>query len=127
MKIFIWIFFNALILFSIQYFIPYNEALKEWVLVTWWIKTFFIGWVVLWLLNTTIKPILKILGLPFILLTLWLFSLVINSVILVLMQNIISILSIDWSTYSINWLVNFLIAVAILSIFNTIYSVLLKK
>lgn len=127
MKVFVWILFNALMLFIIQYFIPYNETLKEWVLVTWWITTYIIGWVILWVLNFTVKPILKIFGFPLIILTLWLFSLVINGILLLLIQKIIYVLNVNWSTYEINWALNFIIAVAIFTIFNTIYSVLIKK
>jgi len=127
MKVFVWILFNALILFAIEYFIPYNATLKEWVLVTWWMATYFIWWTIMWGLNLTVKPVLKMFGFPLIILTLWLFALVINWILLLLIQKIISALNVNWSTYEIYWWMNFVIAVAIFTIFNTIYSVLIKK
>ncbi|MDD3120509.1 MAG: phage holin family protein [Candidatus Gracilibacteria bacterium] len=127
MKVFVGILFNALMLFIIQYFIPYNETLKEGVLVTGGITTYIIGGVILGVLNFTVKPILKIFGFPLIILTLGLFSLVINGILLLLIQKIIYVLNVNGSTYEINGALNFIIAVAIFTIFNTIYSVLIKK
>lgn len=120
MKIIISILFNALILFAITYFLPDVKAL-------WELKLFFIGWVVLWVLNFFVKPILKIIWLPFILLTFWLFILVINGIILFLLEKIIIGLNIDWVEFALNGTANFIIAVAIFTIFNTIYNTFIKR
>lgn len=120
MKIFISVVFNWLILFAISQFMP------EWVTAIWGLKLYFVWWVVLWLLNFTVRPLLKILWLPFLILTLGLFIFVINGVILYLLQNIIRWLNIAWVEFEIKWIVNFIIAVAIFSIFNTMYNTFLK-
>jgi len=121
MKIFVSILFNALILFAIWYLMP------EWVIETWWTKLYFIWWVILWILNFVVKPILKLIWLPFLILTFWLFIFVINWIILYLLQKIILGLSIEGVSFEINWFGNFIIAVAIFSVFNTIYNTFLKK
>ncbi|EKD66828.1 MAG: hypothetical protein ACD_49C00009G0053 [uncultured bacterium (gcode 4)] len=119
MKIIISIIFNALILFAITYFLPDVKAL-------WDLKLFFIWWVVLWVLNFFVRPILKIIWLPFILLTFWLFILVINGIILFLLEQIIKGLNIEWVEFALNGTANFIIAVAIFTIFNTIYNTFIK-
>ena len=120
MKIIISILFNALILFAITYFLPDVKAL-------WELKLFFIGWVVLWVLNFFVRPILKIIWLPFILFTFWLFILVINGIILFLLEKIIIGLNIEWVSFALNGTANFIIAVAIFTIFNTIYNTFIKR
>lgn len=127
MKIFFSILFNALILYAIVFFMPFQETLEVWVKATWDLKLYFVGWVVLGLLNFAIRPILKLLGLPFIIVTFGLFILVINGVILFLLEKIIAWLSIPWVTFSIHGILNFIIAVAIFTIFNTIYNTFFKK
>jgi len=119
MKIIISIIFNALILFAITYFLPDVKAL-------WDLKLFFIWWVVLWVLNFFVRPILKIIWLPFILFTFWLFILVINGIILFLLEKIIIGLNIEWVEFALNGTANFIIAVAIFTIFNTIYNTFIK-
>ncbi|EKE27669.1 MAG: hypothetical protein ACD_3C00174G0001 [uncultured bacterium (gcode 4)] len=131
MKIFFSILFNALILYAIAFFMPgiYDDKnmLISWVAAVWGIKLYFIGWVILGLLNFVVKPLLKILWLPFIILTFWLFMLVINWIILYLLQKIIAGLSIPDVTFEIKWILNFIIAVAIFTVFNIIYNTFLKK
>lgn len=121
MKVLISILVNAFILFLIWYFMP------AWVREVWWMKLYFIWWVVLWILNSVIRPILKIIWFPFLILTFWLFIFVINGVILFLLQKIILGLNIEWVTFEINWFANFVIAVAIFTVFNTIYNTFLKS
>ncbi|MDD2745059.1 MAG: phage holin family protein [Candidatus Gracilibacteria bacterium] len=119
MRIFLSIFFNGLILYGMSYLLPEIVA-------TGGIKLYFVAGVVLGLLNTFIKPILKILGFPFVIITFGLFTLVINGVILGLLQKIIEILNIVGVTYSFGGWVNFAIAVVIFSIFNTLYGTFFK-
>lgn len=120
MKIFVSIVFNWLILYAISYFMP------EWVTALGGLKLYFIWWVILGILNFTVRPLLKLLWLPFLLLTFGLFILVINGIILYLLQNIIAWLNINWIEFKIIWFANFVIAVAIFSFFNTMYNTFLK-
>ncbi|EKE27190.1 MAG: hypothetical protein ACD_4C00008G0002 [uncultured bacterium (gcode 4)] len=119
MKIFVSVLFNAMILFALTYFLP-------WITYSWWWKLFLIGWLILWILNFTVRPILKLFWLPFIFLTFWLFVLVINWIILWLLEMIIKSLNFEDISFFINWGFNFVIAVAIFTIFNTIYNTFIK-
>jgi putative membrane protein len=119
MKIFFSILLNASILYAIAYLIPEVTALWGW-------QLYLVAGVILGVLNTFIKPILKVLGFPFIIITFGLFTLVINGVILLLLQKIISFLNISGVAYSIDGWTNFAIAVVIFSIFNTIYGAFFK-
>jgi len=79
-------------------------------------------------MNVTIRPILKILSLPFFLLFFGLVVFVINGIILKLFDYIINnLLVIPWVSYTINWNINFVIAVAIFTILNMLYSLLFSK
>ncbi len=133
------IFFNALILWLITFLLWANAwAGIENGVVLWCldcsfssleaIKTYLIGGVILGLLNAFIRPILKILTLPLYFILMWAVSLVINATVLFLLGFIINdLLAIAWVTYEINGIVNFIIAVAIFTFLNTIYSVLFSK
>ncbi len=140
MKILFSIILNALILYVIVILLWENteEWLKSWITLWCWEnclpnsieawKTFLIWWIILWLINVTVKPVLKILSFPFYILTFWLFSIVINAVILGLLTYILNdILQIAWVWYNINWWVNFIIAVAIFTILNMFYALLFFK
>lgn len=136
MKILISIIINSFILYAITYLLAANpeEGIKAW--VTLWctncsylgveaIKTYLIWWIVLWVINMTIRPILKILSLPLFFLFFWLVVFAINAIVLKLFTYIINdILIIPWVAYNIDWWVNFIIAVAIFTILNMVYSFL---
>jgi len=140
MKILFSIILNALILYIIVILLWENS--KEWIekWVTLWClnncspnsieawKTFLVWWIILWFINITIKPILKILSFPFFILSFWLISIVINALLLGLLTYIINnILQISWIWYTINWSMNFIIAVAIFTILNMFYTLLFFK
>lgn len=130
MKILFSIILNASILYLLNYFLGANSSwtVAAWIAVTWWIKTYLIWGVILWLLNVTIKPILKILSIPLFFVFLWLVSFLVNWVVLWLFDRIINtILIIPWVTYTINGWINFIIAVAIFTILNMVYSLLFSK
>ncbi|MBP8016492.1 phage holin family protein [Candidatus Gracilibacteria bacterium] len=127
MKILISILFNGLILFAISYFLPYNATTQTGVIATGSWQLYITGGLVLGVLNFAIKPILKLLGLPFIIISLGLFMFVINGIILYLLEMIIKGLSIEGVGFTIKGIIEFIIAVAIFTIFNTIYNTLIKK
>lgn len=130
MKIFLSILFNALILYALTYLLSMNPEkwVEAWIIVEWWIKTYIIWWALLGIINITIKPVLKILSLPLFFVFLWLVAFIINWVILWLLDYIFNeILVIPWITYTINWAVNFIIAVAIFTILNMFYTILFSK
>lgn len=130
MKIFLSILFNALILFALTYLLSANpeKSVEAWIIVEWWVKTYIIWWALLWLINVIIKPILKILSLPLFFVFLWLVSFIVNWVVLWLLDYIFNkILVIPGVSYSINGVINFIIAVAIFTILNMFYSLLFSK
>ena len=126
MKIFFSILLNASILFLIAYFLNTDSETSA-VLVSWGWKTYLFWGFILWLLNVFIKPVLKIIWLPFFFIfpIIWL---VINAIILWLLQKAInSALILPDMSYTINWWVNFIIAVAIFTFLNMVYSILFSK
>lgn len=130
MKILISIIINASILFIITYLLSGNHVkwISDWVVATGWLNTYLLGWIILWVINITVKPLLKILALPFFFLFFWLSVFIVNAVVLKLFDYIINdALLINWMSYRIDWWINFVIAVAIFTILNMIYSLLFFK
>lgn len=127
MKILISVLANALILFGVAYFLPYDSVTQTGVVATGGWQLYMAGGIILGLLNVIVRPILKIFGFPFIILTFGLFILVINAIILWLLEKAIHVIGISWVSYDINGTVIFAIAVAIFTVFNTIASALTKK
>lgn len=133
MKVFLSILINALILYVLTFLLWENAArgIEAWIIVEWWIVTYVIWWVVLWLINLTVKPILKLLSLPFFFLFYWIATLLINGIVLRLLDYLLNdVLMIEGVTYHFNWWIfsiNFLIAVAIFTILNMFYSLLFSK
>lgn len=139
MKILFSIIINAFILFIITYLLAANpdKEISAWVILGCWDcgynsleawKIYLIWGIILWLINVTIRPILKILSLPLFFLFFWLVVFVINAIILWILNFIINdLLMIPWISYQINWWINFAIAVAIFTILNMFYSILFSK
>ena len=126
MKILFSILLNASILFALQYLL--NTNIETGITIAWEPQIYIIGGLILWLMNITIKPILKILTIPLFFVFLWLVSFIVNWLILWLLEYIINdILIIPWMMYQVNWTVNFIIAVAIFTILNMFYSLLFSK
>ncbi len=139
MKILLSILWNALILYLITYLLAGNpeRAISDGVLLACdncsytsieALKTYLLWGIILWIINTTIRPVLKILSLPLFFLFLWLASILINGIVLYLFSYILNeILIIPWVGYTIIGTLNFIIAVAIFTFFNTLFSLLLFK
>jgi putative membrane protein len=130
MRILFSIFINASILFLMTYLLAENpiKAIPAGIIVEGWWKTYLIGWIILWIINVTIRPILKILSIPLFFVFFFLTTFIINAVILKLFDYIVNeILIIPWVSYSIEWGVNFIIAVAIFTILNIVSQLLFIK
>jgi putative membrane protein len=82
------------------------------------IKLFIIGGVIIGLLNTFAKPLMKILSLPFVIITAGLFLIVINAIILFLTQWVINAMAFRDVTLAFEGLGSYLIAAIILGIIN---------
>lgn len=130
MKILFSIIINALILYMLTYLLAANpdKWVIDWITVAWWWKTYLLGGIILWIINTTVRPILKILSLPLFFIFFWLVVFVINWVILKLFEYIINdALKIPGVSYNIDWWINFIIATTIFTVLNVIYQMFFKK
>ncbi len=138
-KILFSILLNSFTLFAIAFFLSSNPEkwLTDWVILCWWhcelfsqeaFITYVIWWIIMWFLNYTIRPILKILSLPFYIFFFFLVSFIINFIIFRFFSFIINdILQMPEVSYVISWEVNFIIAVAIFTFLNMFYSLLFLK
>jgi len=132
MKLIFSILINALILWAVAYFMSGNPELTAGIILpeaVWdQYKTFIVGWFLLWIINVTIRPILNILSLPFYLIFFGLVVFIVNGVILKLLTYIMSvILIIPWVKFEFATTIDFVIAVAIFTILNMVYSLLFFK
>jgi len=139
MKILFSIIINGFILYIITYLLGPDPAksIQAWVIL--WcgdcsyssleaLKTYILGWIIIWIINVTIRPILKILSLPLFFIFFGLVAFLVNGIILKLFAYIINdILIIPGVWYEINGMINFSIAVAIFTILNMVYSLLIFK
>jgi uncharacterized membrane protein YvlD (DUF360 family) len=105
-----------------------EKGITAWIVVVGWLKTYIIWGIILWIINATIRPILKILSIPLFFVFFWLVVFIINGVILKLFDHIVNkILVIPDVSYTIEWWVNFVIAVAIFTILNIVSQLLFSK
>lgn len=132
MKLIFSIIINAIILYILWFFLSWNDSLEAWIIIspTWidmW-KTLLLWGLIIWIINLTIKPILNIISLPFYLLFFGLVTFVVNWIILKLFTYIVNVLLvIPGIEYSIPNTFDFIIAVAIFTILNMVYSILFFK
>jgi putative membrane protein len=111
---------NALALFVLV------EFLEE-VSGTGGIKLFIIGGIIIGLLNVSVKPLLKILSIPFVVLTAGLFLVVINAVILYFTQWVINTMEFRDVRLYFAGLGSYLISAIILGVINWAENLLIKK
>lgn len=90
------------------------------------IKVYLIGGIILGILNTFVKPIMKILSLPFVLITAGLFLIAINAFILYLTQWVINVMDFQGTFLNFDGLGAYLIAGIILGIINWATNIFLK-
>ncbi|MCH2188461.1 phage holin family protein [Candidatus Gracilibacteria bacterium] len=129
MKTLISILLNALILYIMAFLLGENSAkgLEAGIVVTGGIKTYILGGIILGVMNVTLRPIIKIVSFPLVFIFFGLVAFFINGITLKAFNTIMQILVIPGVTYQINGWVNFLIAVAIFTILNMVYSFLSPK
>lgn len=110
-RIFIGIVLNALALYAVAYFIEdlnYQGGLLF----------FAIGGLIIGVLNTLLKPIMKIVTLPIVFITGGLFLIVINTIILWLTKQIIDIIHVSGISLEIKGFITYLIGGFLLGIIN---------
>jgi len=112
---------NALIVYLISKYIP-----QLWLSVEFFgqpnLEIFFWIWLAFWLINDVLKWLIKILSFPFTLLTLWLFSVIINILMLYLFKYGVNY----FDFWVVVWLWN-LFQVFLLSIVISLFNLLFKK
>jgi putative membrane protein len=118
-RILIGVLINALSLYVLV------EFLDE-VVGTGGIKLFIIGGVIIGVLNLFVKPIMKILSLPFVIITAGLFLIVINAFILFLAQWVINTMAFRDVTLVFAGVGSYLIAAIVLGIINWAQNLLFK-
>lgn len=125
MKIFFSILLNGLILYIIYYFLGSESVIVEGGEYGW--QAFALWWLILWLLNSTVKPLLKLLGFPLFFIY-PIVILVINAIILWLLWITLNeILALDGIRYDILGGIDFVIATFIAAFFNGIFGLLFGK
>jgi len=90
------------------------------------IKLYIIGGLIIGLLNVFIKPVMKILSIPFVIITAGLFLIVINALILFFAEWIINTMAFRDVTLHFEGLGSYLISAIILGIINWVHNLLLK-
>ncbi len=106
------IFGNILALYAAFWFVPGFSF-------TGGIKEYAIAGIVLGLLNMTVKPVIKLISMPFIILTLGLFTIVINALLLWLVDYIFDFIAIR-DIYTLLW------ATVVVAFVNLIISGIVK-
>ncbi len=139
MKILFSILYNAGILFAMTYLLgpSIDGSIEAGIVLGCWDcsynsldawKTYLTGGIILWVINVTIRPILKILSLPLFFVFFGLVVFIINWVLLKLFDYIVNqLLIIPGVSYTIMGWQNFIIAVAIFTVLNMVYSILFSK
>ena len=90
------------------------------------IKLFIIGGVILGVINTFVKPLMKILSLPFVIITAGLFLIVINAIVLYLTQWVINIMEFRDVRLYFAGIGSYLIAAIVLGLLNWAQNLFLK-
>ena len=134
------IIINAGILYAITYLLWSNPAqwVSDWIILgcspecsytsidAW--KTYLIGGIIIWIMNVTIRPLLKILSLPLYLIFFSFVGFLVNGIVLWLFDYIVNnIIQMPGISYTIDGTINFVIAVAIFTFLNMFHSLVFSK
>jgi len=112
-KILLWIIASAVAIYITAEYLP------QYLNIEWWIKAFFLSWLIFWILNTFFKPILKLISLPFIIITAWLFIIVINSIVIFSLSYFFNAMPTLNVIFEIKWgILSYLIVWFVLSVIN---------
>lgn len=119
-RIILAIILNGLALYAVTRFVPEIVATGGFTL-------FALSGIILGLLNTFIKPLLKLLSLPFIFLSAGLFLVVINAALLFVLQEALIILEITGVSLAITGIGTYLWAGFLLGLVNWVENLFFKK
>ncbi|MBP9718524.1 phage holin family protein [Candidatus Gracilibacteria bacterium] len=113
-KIIIGVLLNALALYGVIYFLP------DEIRYTGGIPFFIIGGLVMGVLNTFVKPVLKLLSLPIQIITIGLSLMVLNGIIFWIFHEVIDTLAIDMITLTVARKKSYFLAGVLFGIINWI-------
>ena len=114
-KVILWVAASGLAIFITA------KVLPAYLIVEWWLVAYWLLWLVFWLLDSIIKPVLKLISIPFILITAGLFMIIINAVVIYLLEYFFTGMPTLNVVFDIQWWSLYYAAVAvILSIINYI-------
>ncbi|MBP7057744.1 phage holin family protein [Candidatus Gracilibacteria bacterium] len=119
-KIVIGIIINALALYAVTYFMPEVEY-------TGGVKFFVIAGLIIGVLNTFIKPLMKLLSFPLMIMTIGLFSFVINAIIFWLTVKIVNVIHVSEVTMNVKGVFTYLVAALVFGIVNWIIHIFIKN
>jgi len=119
-KIILGILLNGLALFAVTYFLPEVQY-------TGGLKFFIIGGLIIGILNTFVKPLMKLLSFPLMILTVGLFSIVINAIIFWLTVKLVNVIHIADVTMTVNGVVTYLVAALVFGIVNWLIHIIIKN
>ncbi len=118
-KLIINIGLNGFALFLLTYFI-------ETITYTGGIRFFIIGGIVLGIFNFVIRPLLKILALPFILFASWLVLILINIILLIFIDYFFEFIEFRDISFQIQGIENYIIGAIVFGVINWILNFLKK-
>lgn len=119
-KIFLGIALNALALYVVTYFlsdVQYTGGLKFFV---------FAGLIIA-VLNTFIKPLMKILSFPLMIMTIGLFSIVINVIIFWLTVKIVNVIHVSDVSVTVNGVLTYIVAAIVFGVVNWVIHIFIKN
>ena len=119
-KIILGVLLNALALYAVTYF------LKE-VQYTGGIKFFLVAGLIIGILNVFVKPLMKVLSFPFMIITVGLFSIVINAIIFWLTLKVVNLIQVADVTMRVDGVLIYLIAALVFGIVNWILHIFIKN
>ena len=114
------ILINGLALFAIAELLTNVHYTGGW-------KFFIIGGIVIGVLNTLVKPVMKTITLPLVILTAGLFLIIINTIVLWLTSYLIEALEFSGVSFKIYGLGTFLVAGFIIGLINWIENLIIKN
>ena len=120
-KVLLGVVLNALALYGVIYFMP-----KE-ITYTGGFLFFLVGGFIIGILNTFVKPIMKLLSFPFVLMTAGLFTIVINAIIFWLTTKLVNGIHISDVTVTVTSPWTYAIAAIVFGLLNWVIHVFIKN
>ena len=119
-KIIIGVILNALALYAVTWFLTDIQY-------TGGVKFFLVAGFLIGFLNVFVKPLMKLLSFPLMLMTVGLFSLVINAIIFYLTMRFVNVIHLSDVSVTISSSMTYLIAGVVFGIFNWVIHLFIRN